>query len=187
MQLKNKYRAETRKRIYNIIKYNNINIMKTELNEPKQQEPGQYKLDYEHQEAPKKTTYQKLDEMSCHLLEIPPKIRKLEMLVLNIRENEILISNNIGRIETTYKQEISQETNQDGKKAYPNDDSRKAELSARLDKDPDYQEYLSKSISNKNNIELINLEIKELSSNMSCYKTILDFFGRVGIEGNLNY
>ena len=110
------------------------------------------------------------------LMELPIKIKDLQLTILNKNEESQKVSSEVSKLEAKIKAEINAATDANGKKLYSNAEMREAELVERTSGDLEIIGLKEKHDAITREIAEARLEVERLSNQQRNTRTLLEFF-----------
>lgn len=110
------------------------------------------------------------------LMDLPLKIKDLQLTILNKNEESQKVSNEVAKLEAKIKSEINAATDANGKKLYSNAEMREAELVERTSGDLEITSLKEKHDAITREIAEARLDVEMLSNQQRNTRTLLEFF-----------
>lgn len=117
-----------------------------------------------------------LTDLATELLQMPDKIANIQMELLAINEKQQDVFAEVEAEELKLKMEIADATDDNGKKLYSNEDSRKAAFSIRKANEPALQELMKSEKELQNAVQLKRIELEKANHTQRNVRSILAFF-----------
>lgn len=127
----------------------------------------------------KKMESQKLTELAEKLLEIPSAIYRHQDSLLELNSDLSEKKNQISGIENSFKSIILEKVDGNGKKMYPNQESRETAFFEMGEQDSEYNSLKSDLVTIEKRIGLEKIRIEELSSEQRNIRSILEYFSQL--------
>lgn len=115
------------------------------------------------------------NELINDLNKLPSKIKELKEKRYNTILEKNIVLDNLAYQEANIKEEILNEIDENGKKKYPNETSRKTEFEQRSKIEERYSQYIDKLLILDKSITLDNIQLEYLEDTQRNIRSILNY------------